>query len=87
MSSGGLQQSRVHHDTPEGSPGVSEAACGSPRRVCLERYGARRVHHQERAEAAFPAAHPTWAKLIDFETTLPTAVEELVRQRGERQIT
>ena len=28
---------------------------------------------------------PTWAKLIDFETTLPSAVEELVRQRGERQ--
>ena len=28
---------------------------------------------------------PTWAKLIDFETTLPTAVEELMRQREERQ--
>ncbi|WP_330294675.1 pyridoxamine 5'-phosphate oxidase family protein [Streptomyces sp. NBC_00503] len=28
---------------------------------------------------------PTWAKLIDFETTLPTAVEELVRQREERK--
>ena len=28
---------------------------------------------------------PTWAKLIDFESTLPTAVEELVRQREERQ--
>lgn len=28
---------------------------------------------------------PTWAKLIDFDTTLPSAVEELVRQRGERQ--
>jgi hypothetical protein len=28
---------------------------------------------------------PTWAKLIDFETTLPTAVEELVRQREQRQ--
>jgi hypothetical protein len=27
----------------------------------------------------------TWAKLIDFETTLPSAVEELVRQREERQ--
>jgi pyridoxamine 5'-phosphate oxidase-like protein len=30
---------------------------------------------------------PTWAKLIDFETTLPSAVEELVRQRAERQTT
>jgi len=28
---------------------------------------------------------PTWAKLIDFETTLPTPVEELIRQRAERQ--
>src|SRR5919112_5718488 len=28
---------------------------------------------------------PTWVKLIDFETTLPTAVEELIQQRAERQ--
>ena len=28
---------------------------------------------------------PTWAKLIDFETTLPSAVEEMVRRREERQ--
>lgn len=28
---------------------------------------------------------PTWAKLIDFETTLPSAVEELVKERAERQ--
>jgi hypothetical protein len=28
---------------------------------------------------------PTWAKLIDFETTLPSAVEELYREREERQ--
>ena len=28
---------------------------------------------------------PTWAKLIDFDTTLPSAVEELVRLRDERQ--
>ncbi|MGN6485469.1 MAG: pyridoxamine 5'-phosphate oxidase family protein [Thermomicrobiales bacterium] len=28
---------------------------------------------------------PTWAKLIDFETTLPSAVEELARQRDERR--
>jgi hypothetical protein len=27
---------------------------------------------------------PTWAKLIDFETTLPSAVEELVRERAQR---
>jgi nitroimidazol reductase NimA-like FMN-containing flavoprotein (pyridoxamine 5'-phosphate oxidase superfamily) len=28
---------------------------------------------------------PTWAKLIDFETTLPSAVEELAAQRAARQ--
>lgn len=28
---------------------------------------------------------PTWAKLLDFETTLPTAVAELVREREERR--
>ncbi|MFE3987835.1 pyridoxamine 5'-phosphate oxidase family protein [Nocardia tengchongensis] len=28
---------------------------------------------------------PTWVKLIDFEDTLPSAVEELVQQRAERQ--
>ena len=28
---------------------------------------------------------PPWAKLIDFETTLPSAVEELIRQREERR--
>ena len=28
---------------------------------------------------------PTWAKLIDFETTLPSSVEELIRQREECQ--
>lgn len=28
---------------------------------------------------------PTWAKLIDFENTLPSAVEELAQQRAERR--
>ncbi|WTW99978.1 pyridoxamine 5'-phosphate oxidase family protein [Streptomycetaceae bacterium NBC_01309] len=28
---------------------------------------------------------PTWVKLIDFETTLPSAVEELIRRRDERR--
>jgi Pyridoxamine 5'-phosphate oxidase len=27
---------------------------------------------------------PTWAKLIDFDTTLPSAVEELIRRREEQ---
>ena len=29
---------------------------------------------------------PTWAKLIDFDETLPTPVEELMRRRDERQL-
>ena len=28
---------------------------------------------------------PTWAKLIDFETTLPSAVQELIERQQERQ--
>jgi hypothetical protein len=28
---------------------------------------------------------PTWVKLIDFENTLPSPVEELIRQQAERQ--
>jgi Pyridoxamine 5'-phosphate oxidase len=28
---------------------------------------------------------PTWVKLIDFVTTLPTPVEELIRQRADRR--
>jgi len=28
---------------------------------------------------------PSWAKLIDFETTLPSPVEELIKQREERR--
>ncbi|MFI7000739.1 pyridoxamine 5'-phosphate oxidase family protein [Nocardia sp. NPDC050175] len=27
---------------------------------------------------------PTWAKLIDFDTTLPSPVEELIKQRAEQ---
>jgi hypothetical protein len=29
---------------------------------------------------------PTWVKLIDFETTLPTAVAELVQQQKDREL-
>ena len=28
------------------------------------------------------ALTPTWAKLVDFETTLPAAVEELIREKS-----
>jgi hypothetical protein len=29
---------------------------------------------------------PTWAKMIDFDETLPSAVEELVRKQADRQL-
>jgi hypothetical protein len=25
---------------------------------------------------------PTWAKLLDFETTIPKAVEDLIKEKG-----
>ena len=30
---------------------------------------------------------PTWAKMIDFDETLPTPVEQLVREQAERSVT
>ena len=36
---------------------------------------------------AYVAKDGTPRKLIDFETTLPSAVEELIRQQAERQRT
>ncbi len=62
----------------------------------LEGNGANSMTHEQRVEweAEVRSLYdgmvrivvtPTWAKLIDFETTLPSAVEELVRQRDERQ--
>jgi hypothetical protein len=52
----------------------------------------QRVHWEAEVHALYDAmvrivVTPTWAKLIDFETTLPSAVEELIRQQAERQRT
>ena len=49
----------------------------------------QRVHWEAEIRSLYPGmvrivVTPTWAKLIDFETTLPAAVEELVRQRAQR---
>jgi hypothetical protein len=46
--------------------------CTGVRRVCSE-------------PCSLIVVVPRWAKLMDFETTLPSAVEELARQRDERQ--
>jgi hypothetical protein len=50
----------------------------------------QRVHWEAEVRALYDrmvriVITPTWAKLIDFETTLPTAVEELIRRQQERQ--
>jgi hypothetical protein len=50
----------------------------------------QRVHWEAEVQALYDGmvrivVTPTWAKLIDFETTLPSAVEELIRRREERQ--
>ncbi|MDL4821340.1 pyridoxamine 5'-phosphate oxidase family protein [Actinomadura opuntiae] len=44
--------------------------------------GVRSLYHEGMVRIVVT---PTWAKLIDFETTLPSAVEELIRQQAERQ--
>jgi hypothetical protein len=49
----------------------------------------QRVEWEAEVRSLYPAmvrivVTPTWAKLIDFHETLPSAVEELVRRRQER---
>jgi Pyridoxamine 5'-phosphate oxidase len=46
--------------------------------------GVRSLYHEGMVRIVVT---PTWAKLIDFETTLPSAVEELIQQQAERQAT
>jgi hypothetical protein len=50
----------------------------------------QRVHWEAEVRSLYESmvrivVRPTWAKLIDFETTLPTAVEELIQRREERR--
>jgi hypothetical protein len=45
----------------------------------------QREEWEAEVRSLYDVVTPTWAKLIDFETTLPSAVEELARQRDERQ--
>src|SRR3954447_22023697 len=50
----------------------------------------QRVEWEAEVRSLYPSmvrivVRPTWAKLIDFHETLPSAVEELVRRRQERQ--
>jgi hypothetical protein len=49
----------------------------------------QREHFRAEVTATYPqmvriTIHPTWAKAIDFENNLPSAVEELMAQRAAR---
>ncbi|PXX66661.1 pyridoxamine 5'-phosphate oxidase [Nocardia tenerifensis] len=49
----------------------------------------QRVHWEAEVRSLYSSmvrivVTPTWVKLIDFETTLPSAVEELIQQRDQR---
>jgi hypothetical protein len=66
-----LGRSAAFRDAPEHVEVASD--CAARRRV-------RHGHHRHGPVVATP----TWAKLIDFEATLPTAVEELVQQQEQR---
>jgi hypothetical protein len=50
----------------------------------------QRVEWEREVRSLYPSmvrivVTPTWAKLIDFQENLPTAVEELVRRRAEAE--
>lgn len=80
-----LIRGRAELDVVEGIPDEYLEMSGS-----YEMTPAQRVEWEAEVRSLYSGmvrivVTPTWAKLIDFETTLPSAVEELVRQRAERQ--
>jgi uncharacterized pyridoxamine 5'-phosphate oxidase family protein len=80
-----LIRGRAELDTVEGIPEEYLQMNGS-----YQMTAAQRVEWEAEVRSLYDGmvrivVTPTWAKLIDFETTLPSAVEELVRQREERQ--
>jgi hypothetical protein len=82
-----LIRGRAELDVVEGIPAEYLQMNGS-----YEMTPEQRVHWETEVCSLYDAmvrivVTPTWAKLIDFETTLPSAVEELIRQQAERQRT
>ncbi len=81
-----LIRGRVERDAGAGLPDESLQMNGS-----YEMTAEQRVEWEKEVRSLYVdgmvriVVTPTWAKLIDFETTLPSAVEALVRQRDERQ--
>ena len=80
-----LIRGRAELDVVDGIPDEYLQAAGT-----YQMTPEQRVHWEAEVRSLYDGmvrivVTPTWAKLIDFETTLPSAVEELVRQRAERQ--
>ncbi|GAA1584285.1 pyridoxamine 5'-phosphate oxidase family protein [Actinomadura kijaniata] len=81
-----LIRGRAGLDFVDGIPDEYLKATGTYQMTPEQRVGweaeVRSLYHDGMARIVVA---PTWAKLIDFETTLPSAVEELVRRRDERR--
>ncbi|GAB3831053.1 pyridoxamine 5'-phosphate oxidase family protein [Dactylosporangium cerinum] len=80
-----LIRGRAELDVVDGIPAEYLQMNGS-----YEMTDEQRVHWEAEVRSLYDGmvrivVTPTWVKLIDFETTLPSAVEELIRAREERQ--
>lgn len=81
-----LLRGRVELDETDGIPEEFLKMNGTTTMTPEQRFGweaeVRSLYHDGMTRIVVT---PAWAKLIDFETTLPSPVEELVRQRADRQ--
>ena len=69
-------------DIPEEFIGINNASQMTPEQRVEWEAGVRGVYVDGMVRIVIT---PTWAKLIDFGTTLPQAVAELIQQQAERQ--
>ncbi|MEU7144174.1 pyridoxamine 5'-phosphate oxidase family protein [Nocardia sp. NPDC046473] len=79
-----LIRGRVELDVVDGIPAEYLQMNGS-----YEMTAEQRVHWEAEVRSLYDGmvrivVTPTWAKLIDFDTTLPSPVEELIQQRAQR---
>ncbi|MEU9021221.1 pyridoxamine 5'-phosphate oxidase family protein [Actinomadura sp. NPDC048394] len=81
-----LIRGRAELDVTDGIPDEYLESSGTYQMTAEQRVeweaGVRSLYHDGMVRVVIT---PTWAKLIDFETTLPSAVEELFRRQAERQ--
>jgi hypothetical protein len=80
-----LIRGRAELDVVEGIPAEYLQMNGSYQMTPEQRVGWEAEVRSLYAAMVRIVVTPTWAKLIDFETTLPSAVEELISRRAERQ--